>query len=74
MNKNFNAVVTSEFFDVRRVSVQGKRFMTAVEREAYHADRLVAWKGRRTSAEIVRQKSAETRDEFYDRVAMQFAH
>ena len=60
----------TEYFDTRRMTVSKTRLWTAVAREAYSPDRLVAWTGRRTNpGRFWSQGSLETRSEFYDRVS-----
>lgn len=63
----------SEIFRKKRIQVNGNRFNTAVAREQYSNDKLVAWKGRRSeeNENFVAQESIETTDEFYDRASRQ---
>lgn len=63
-----------EYIDIKPIQVNRVRFRTAVRREAYSPDRLVAWRGRRDEDSLVIQNSLETRDEFYDRASRELAH
>jgi hypothetical protein len=61
--------IAAELFRARRVRRAGKSYMTAVAREAYATDRLVAWTGHRTApSKVWRQAALDTPTEFYARV------
>lgn len=64
-----NNQIASELFRAKRVRKNGKNYMTAVAREAYSSDRLVAWTGnRKAPRQVWYQQGLETPDEFYSRV------